>query len=204
MRSSRLHRAIRSRTPRESWQSPHTPSLAAGISGQAGGQRLHHHLSSISSSRSSSSNSISSLKSTSSGTCTLKCRPPRSNSTSLCLARASAIACRRAAASSRLSRSLSVISNRSLILTSLLSGLRTYSGGPRRYVPARQCRLGCLRELLPRAKPRVLTGDVHPQPVAPLGDDMAAECVRHHTEWVKCRRPLVAERRLQIVDCCPG
>ena len=41
-------------------------------------------LSSTSSSHSSSSISISSLKSTSSGTCTLKRTPPRSNSTSLC------------------------------------------------------------------------------------------------------------------------
>ena len=75
---------------------------------------IGHHLSSTSSSRSSSSISISSLKSTWSGTCTLKRRPPRSNSTSLFRASASARACRRAAASSRLSRAFSEISTRSI------------------------------------------------------------------------------------------
>jgi len=78
---------------------------------------LDHHVISISSSRSSSSISISSLKSTSSGTCTVKRRPPRSNSTSLCRASASARACRRAAASSRLSRYFSVISIRSMLIS---------------------------------------------------------------------------------------
>jgi hypothetical protein len=32
---------------------------------------------------------------------------------------------------------------------------------------------------------------------------MAAECVRHHIPQVKCRRPLVAQPGLQIIDCCP-
>ena len=85
------------------------------------------------------------------GTCTLKCMPPRSNSMSLCLASASAIACRRAAASSRVSRSFSVISIRS-IRASLLMMLAVAGHGRRRFAPVRRGRPGCPREPWPRAR----------------------------------------------------